>query len=306
MPVIAASIFEQLREFSFRGIAFPAQTTRLSFRHSHVQHKWADRDGAHVEATGRDPIEIDVSIPMRNFIAPGPMEKWTGPLYPTVFRALLTALLDRTTGLLRHPELGGLKCKPVSCDVRWDPNKRDGVDIDARFVESTDNATTIDTAIASKSPIANAVQTGADLDNQIASIPSLPQTPPGTLSFADSMRSLQAITDQASLVSAKVQGTVNGVIYRLNVMENSAIAAKNAKYWPVITSCEALKSTLRDLQKSMLVATRSILFYVTPAVITLGQVSITTGAKIADLIALNPTLAASAAIPAQTLVRYYG
>jgi prophage DNA circulation protein len=306
MPVASASIFEDLREFSWRSIGFPVSGTRFSFRQDHAEHKWPDRDGAHIEATGRSPLQIEARIPLRNGIAPGHNETWTGPLYPTVFRTLLAALLDRTTGDLNHPELGVIACKCESADVSWDPGRRDGVDVDVRWIESTDSADSLIQTIAGKSPITTAIQFGADLDLQISQLPTIPQTPPTLPSFGDSMRSIQAIGDQAALASMRVSGVINNVLYRVQNVEDAATRLKSSQSWPVINSCERLKASINDLKRTLLVATKSIRFYITPGIVTLAQICVATNSKIADVLALNPQLAAKVTVDAQTLVRYYG
>lgn len=298
-------VYEQLREFSWRGISFPVGVTRFDFEHDQTEHRWADRDGASIEATGRGPLVISSHVPMRNNIAPGANETWTGPLYPVVFRSLLAALLDRTSGNLGHPELGTLTCKAKTVGCVWDPSKRDGVDLEIVWRQSTDSSDDLKDVIASPSPIAAAIQAGADLDAQVAEVPALPQPLPSDPSFEESMRSLQAISDQALLASRQVQGVIDRVTYRVQALSDSAVALKDAKLWPVINSSERIKAALYDLQRTMLVATKTISLYETPKDMTFAQLVVATGDKVADLLALNPKLAGRPFVKARTTIRYY-
>jgi len=302
----SASIFEELREFSWRGIGFPVSSTRFSFEHDQKDHAWADRDGVRIEPTGRGALLIHASIPLVNGIEPGPQETWQGPLYPTVFRSLVGALLDRSSGELQHPEFGKLTCCPKMADGEWVATLRDGVVLAATWRQTNAAEDELAQAIAAPSPITTAVQYGADLDAQLSASPALPQQPQFEPSFSDSMRSIQGAFDTVSLASAQVQGQIDHVVYRVNAIADAAVRAGDVQMWPVINSCERLKSAMADLRKTLLVANKKIAIFVTPTDLTLSQIAVTTKSKIADLLSLNPRLASLPVVTAQTAVRYYG
>ena len=62
----AANLFPLLLGFAFRSIGFPCSETKLEVRQDLVIHKFADRDGAHDESTGRHPFQITARIPFIN------------------------------------------------------------------------------------------------------------------------------------------------------------------------------------------------------------------------------------------------
>ena len=125
-----------------------------SLAHDQVVHKWADRDGAHVEATGRQPLQFRAAIPFKNAVLPGPGETWGNLfLYPDTFRLFLTAFATRTSGILQHPELGPLRAKPHAAEFMWAANVRDGCDCTATWTESFDDTVTeFQDVLARKSP----------------------------------------------------------------------------------------------------------------------------------------------------------
>lgn len=301
----SADIFTELREFSWRGIGFPVASTRFSFEHDQKDHAWADRDGVRIEPTGRGALLIHAAIPLVNGIEPGPMETWQGPLYPTVFRSLIAALLDRSSGELNHPEFGKLTCCPKMADGEWVATMRDGVVLSATWRQTNEAEDELAQAVAAPSPITTAVQYGAALDTQLAESPALPQLPQFEPSFSDSMRSIQGAFDSVSLASAQVQGQIDHVVYRVKALSDAAVRAGDVQLWPVINSCERLKSAMADLRKTLLVANKKIAIYLTTKPLTLAQIAITKQAKLGDLLSLNPRLAALPIVPEQTSVRYY-
>lgn len=334
------SVLEDLRECAFRGVTFPTTQIVTSVRQDHAIHKFPDRDGAHVEATGRAPLEFRITAPFRNGIAPGKSEaqspgRW-GALYPDHFRIkFLPAVLDRTTGDFQHPELGVIKAKVVSMDFTIDPHKRDGVDVDLTLIESFDSPDDLKSVVAKPSPIGTTLQFASDLDSQITQV--TPLQSPGNLftslqtlsnslaqqitdsmsqsqvfsgnvtnTFASVARLFQTVSDQGSLLSRQQAGRMDQLQYRVNAVEDSVYALKDPTLWPILNSSERLKASLADLKREIAnVATKQVSIYIVPGVQTLAQVAITTGNKVDDLIKLNPQLASAPTIARQTVVRYY-
>jgi len=301
---ILPSVFEQLLEFKWRHVSFPVSRFSTAIHQDHVQHKWPDRDGAHVEGTGRAPTQIRATALFRNGIAPGKAEKW-GVLYPTGFREFLVACADRTSGTLQHPELGNITCKVETCDVQWDSGRRDGVDVDVSWIESNDTTQDLAEALAQTSPIATTLQFAADLDEQIIQInPALKSTTEP--SFLDSVRELQGVFDQATLLAKKTVGQIDRVLYRIDSLQSSILGIKDATTWPAIQSIERLRASLFGVKKTLLVATKDIRFYIARDNTTFSMLATTLQAKVQDLINLNPSLTNSVSIPRGTPVRYYG
>lgn len=307
MGDLLPSVFELLLEMKWKGVSFPTSHLAIDLEHDLVEHKWPDRDGAHVEATGRSPLVFSATIPFRNGIAPGKTEKW-GILYPTGFRDFLTKAADRTVGDLQHPELGVIKCKLKSARVTYDPNKRDGADVDATWIESTETPEDLQKVLASSSPVGATLQFALDLDQQLLQLnPPLP-TPPGPPepSFGDAIRSIQGAFDQTSLLSRQIAGQIDHVAYRLSSLSDSVAAAKNVLFWPVTQSVEHMRASLNDLKSQLLVQNKQVSIYVVPAETTLANIAAFLGVRIDDIVKLNPLLVSSARVAARSTVRYYG
>src|ERR1700722_318099 len=121
-------LFAKLLEYKWKGVSFPVEDTELEIRQDLVIHRYADRNGAYVEGTGRHPPQTPARIPFLNTIYPAASESWPpGALYPQQFRLFLQACLDPTSGTLQHPELGALNCKVDVARSTWSGKVRSGV-----------------------------------------------------------------------------------------------------------------------------------------------------------------------------------
>jgi len=320
MADLLPSVFEGLHEMSWKGISFPTTHLALELDHDLVEHKWPDRDGAHIEATGLCPLVFHATICFRNGASPGKTETWGsggagsasspqnvngGALYPNVFRDFIGIASDRTKGPLLHPEFGTITCKLKSAHVAWDPTRRDGVDVEATWIQSTETPGDLNKILASPSPISSTLQFALDLDAQIIGIVK-PVSAAFEPSFGDAMRSIQAVFDQTSLISKQIGGQIDHVAYRLNSLSDSIAATKDCTSWPITQSIEHLRASLNDLKKQLLVANKAISIYVTPTNTTIGMICSYLGVQIADLIKLNPLLVTQVTVPARSVVRYYG
>ena len=306
---MATELFYQLLPFGWRTVSFPVSKFTTNLSQEHAVHKWPDRDGAHVEATGRLPLTFSATIPFLNGVATGPRERW-GVLYPDTFRSFLIACSDRTTGELQHPELGVIQAKFVSMTADWDALRRDGVIVTATWIESTDTPGDFDQVLASSSPATEVYIEAADLDTQLSQISPPPPWAINAMgngqSFLQAIQQLTAVSDQVTLLSKRAGGYVDNILYQVNRLENSVVAAKNAYYWPVVNSCERLKNALYNLKQQQLVAQKDVSIWIVPKDQTLAALCGTLGASAADLIKLNPTLMNGAPVIKQgTAVRYY-
>src|SRR5580700_9335962 len=132
------ALFAALLELRWKDISFPYASLRNRLRQDLVIHKFADRDGAHVEGLGRHPFEFTARVPMLNGLDAGPNEHWQRPLYPFVRDNLLRAALDKTSGILQHPELGPITCKLETLDWELKAEVRSGVWVDVTWLETDD------------------------------------------------------------------------------------------------------------------------------------------------------------------------
>lgn len=301
-----ADLFEQLQEFKWRDISFPASTFSVHLRHSLATHRYPNVDGANVEATGRDELVFRARIPFYNGVVPGKGETF-GILYPETYRKFLAAMADKSTGKLQHPELGLIECKPEECNTEWAADRRDGVTVDVTWVETEDQAVDTNAIFNSDSPITNVSLGALDLDASLGlaldQFPTLPKYQPD---FAATMRSITAISDQVSLLSQRVKGKLDGVAYRVENLSNSISKARSsvltAKLGP---STERLKAGIIDLRKTLGTTGKTIVFEVVRTPMTLANVAQNAGAPIVELIKLNNDLVREPVVAAGTIVRHY-
>jgi hypothetical protein len=307
---VIVDVLEQLLELKWRDVSTPSYDFDLDLEQDHVDHKWPDHDGAHVEATGRAPLIFSATIPFLNSVQPGLSETWnTGnqALYPTVFRAFFVAMATRSSGILQHPEFGDIQCKPRSAKCKWAAQRRDGCIVTATWKESLDDTVRqFQDVLARKSPVPEAQVAAQDLDEQIADYGNPLVTFDGdTTSYIDDISTITSAFDAVTLAQYQAGGYVDHVLYRVQALEDRVSAANDVTAWPLVTSCERMKSSLYDMKLLLLTSDRDVLNLTTEQDLTLGMLAVITGASITDLLDLNPRLAAKPVVSAGTKVRYY-
>ena len=302
-------LFSNLLEFSWRGVSFPIARTSLQISQDLVQHKFPDTDGAHVEGTGRAPLIFSATCLFRNNITKAKSESWaTGgtPLYPNAFRAFLTAFGDRTTGQLQHPELGFIACKPQTASMEWLATLRDGVDVQASWIETIDGAQNFADQLAAPSPLVSLYIEADDLDNQLVQYANpLLMSKDNGLSFLDAIRKIGSVFDQISLLNKQYGGYIDHVLYRVQALQDSVMSLRDNSSWPIINTCERLKSSLFGAKKQLLLATKDVSLFICPKDQTLAALCAILNNKVSDLVKLNPALGNSATVSFLTPVRYY-
>lgn len=301
-------VLSQLLEMKWRDVGFPVTEFTTSVAHDLAVHKWPDRDGAHVESTGRQPLTFRASIPFKNGVHPGPGETWGKQfLYPTVFRNFLTAFATRTSGFLQHPELGLIRCKPHTAEIKWGATSRDGCEVQASWIESLDDTVTeFQDILASKSPVADLILQADELDAQVATYPNTGlSVEVRSFSFVEAIKNITKSFNAITLASAKYGGYINHVSYRVSLLEDSVIRLRDNTAWPIIQSCERMKSSLHDLKKTALTTGRRIAFHTVDRSSTLAALTVITRGTVKDLLTLNPQLGRAPVISKGTIVRYY-
>jgi DNA circularisation protein N-terminus len=302
-------LFDQLLEFTWRGIGFPVVETEIELRQDLVIHKMVDRDSAHVEATGRAPMQFTARIPFLNRIAPGKAEKWVQPLYPTVWKQFFAACADKSTGPLRHPEIGDITCKCEIARTRWAGDVRSGVFVSVTWIETDDSIQNNDLAFSSPSPISNLQNAALDLDGGLFQVnPAItpqPYVPP--TSFQDLVRSIRSVFDQVTLSQKQFAGRIDNVIYQAQSLEDAFNRAVNASAlnWPLLLAAEQAKSACYDLKATQLTKGKRIAQYTTQKDASLGQVAAIIGAPITDIMALNPAYVQFPILQSGSVIRYY-
>lgn len=319
-------MFEQLLACSWRGIEFPISSMEFSFDQDLAEHKYWGSDGANVEATGRNPLIIKATIPFVNGIVPGKNERWL-TLYPNTFREFVTAFTDRTTGLLVHPEFGEIVCKPQSFSTTHEAARRDGVEVQATWIETLDDELRV---LQVDSPVQTARQIAKDLDASNADIVAL--VPEGQFpeeSFESLINKATGVVDSVSIAANLLINKPRQVIFRLEQFQNSVDRLRNVNTWPLKDAVERIKEKLLDISDAFssthtvvgtgsgsvnapppLVSTRrAVARLVTPQGnrMTASQIqaSLPVPNSMEELIALNPSLVARPEVAGGTLIRYY-
>lgn len=304
------TLFGSLLELQWRGIGVPYTETELDLRQDLVIHKFGDRDGAHVEATGRHPLQITARIPLINGLTAAASESWLGNTnYPVRWRDFFAACADRRSGLLQHPELGPLTVKCETAKTRWSADARAGVWVTVTWIESDDSGVDLEQDLSNKSPAAQVEISASDLDEQIASINPLlvPHLPTFGFSFTDLARAIRSVVDSVTILEKQAAGRLDNIIFQFTEMTDALNRAENASptNWPMFQSCERGKSAAYALKSQTLPPKRVTATVVVQKDETLSQVATDVGASVGDLIVLNPGLVGSAVVFRGTSVTYY-
>ena len=307
----AANPFPLLLGFAFRSIGFPCSETKLEVRQDLVIHKFADRDGAHVESTGRHPFQITARIPFINGLQRGPNESWpSSALYPLQWRAFFAACCDNTSGTLIHPELGALTVKVEHCSTVWSSKSRSGVDVEVSWIEDDDEAAELGASLDARSPLAGLLASAAAIDDQIADILADPSLGIAVLQPRTSMSSLVAGITASGGFSASLSvslGACNIAIANATAVQASLYtdANSNVLSWPLVLSCDQAIESARNTAATLQAKAATVSLYTVQKDSTLGQLAAVIPAGVGELCTLNPNLCSSPVVPAGTVVRYY-
>lgn len=304
------SLFAGLLELSWKGISFPYAKLRTRFRQDLAIHKFADKDGARIEGTGRAPIEITARVPLLNGLDAGINETWQRPLYPFVRDQLILACSDKSTGLLQHPELGrSLTCKVQTMEWELDAQVRSGVWVDFAWIETDDTGDSLDQALGVPSPLANAQAAANDLDSNLSNISSIvvpkPYVPP--ISFSDLVNQVRAVVDQTTSLEKSAAGRIDNIVYEANALTTSLNLAANASAlnWPLLQSAQRAKESAYDLKSSLLKKGKQVGYYTTQRDATLAAIACAIGCGVMDLISLNPAYAMAPLVAKGSVVSFY-
>ncbi len=299
-------MFKELLPFKWAFCSFPVSEMSIDLSQDIAEHKYWGKDGARLEATGRAPLVFTAKIPFRNGIFPGRGEQWAPSiLYPDGYRAFLSAMADRTTRELQHPELGVIKCKPVSCKTNWSGGRRDGVDVDATWKETTEDGE--ESAIERDSPATGYVEAG-ELDGHLSSAELrklAPKMPAYTPDLADTMRSIASFGDTISVFQKRATGRIDSLAYKVDRIAESMEGARNALTWPVDLAAMRLADSLTRLRKELVASGRALVLYTVPVASTLGAIAPQLGVPIEELLRLNPHLGRSLTVRGGRVVKYF-
>lgn len=317
-----AGEFETLLPFTWRGLHLPYTHISVSLAHDLVEHKYWGVNGARVEDTGVAPVRFSATIPICNSIYPGKNEKWfAGALYPDALRNFIIAFQERTTGLLQHPEFGEVSVKPERMDFEFTGDRQDSTEIKASWVETLDEKVLTKIQLPARLDIelaaADLEKSGQDL-RKLA--PGLPQFKEDFESLA---RKLTGLVDLVSVLSYRVLGIVNRIIYRAHLLETAIQRLtsgqmtqvtslrpftgykRQALLWPAMEALQRIQAGAYSVRKSAL-ASSGVGLYTVPAQTTLPGVlqALPSSVSVADVLKMNPDLARGPVVSKGSVVRY--
>jgi LysM repeat protein len=120
------------------------------------------------------------------------------------------------------------------------------------------------------------------------------------------MRSITAVTDQASLLSARVNGKIDGVAYRVKTLTASVEKARSSLLTATIQPhLTRLTASIADLRTTLGTTGKTLVLHVVRAPTTLAGIAVDAHAPVTELIKLNRDLVRSPVVNAGTVVRYY-
>lgn len=299
-------IFKQLRPFQWGDASFPVTEMKITLAHDLAEHKYWGQDGAKVEATGRQPLQFEATIPFHNGIFPGKGEAWDPrPLYPNGYRTFLLRMSERATNTLQHPELGPIKCKAKSCTTVWSGATQGGVTVQASWVETIDDALEFDI------PEITGVEAAGDLDNLLedegyARLKALvPQLPTFTPDFAATMRGITGKIDKVSLLQKRVAGKIDNVAHQMEQFTDSIESSRKAITWPLGQSTNRLASALVRLKEELVASGKTLILVTVTTPMTLARLCAGQKKAVDDILRLNPHLARTVVIPVGTVVKSF-
>lgn len=208
-------VFGAMLQASFRGVVFECQRAEIEINHATVVHTYPDRDGGRVENLGREPVPYRFKIPFLRGVDP--------VMYPQRWREFCAAFSDGSTGDLVHPELGVVRVKPTKSLHPWVPETRDGVVVDATFIESNEDGEAFARSLAQKAPYL--VVEAAFVKAKTALL-KLPQPPaPGLFDQLEKAKNalgaVAGTVNRARLAVDGVFGRVQGVVVAADAIMTS-------------------------------------------------------------------------------------
>jgi len=318
-------VLKTLQECSFRGVSFPATSIVESFGHDLPQHKAADRDGAFVENTGRNPFMFAITAPfIAASLARGQNETWDD-LYPGRFELLRAACIDRTTADFVHPLYGAFRVKISDWKSALNADERGGQTVDVTFIETRDDG---ETPAFTPSDKARATSAAADLDAKLGTLNPPPPSnsmPDEGVSWSSVVNTILTQLNSKTLQSKQALATIDRNIAKLSTLSDSinrsasvvvtdSRAATTTNLGPlgpgagsIWTSCQVLRCSLMDVRSQLSVnGNKTLSTYIVPRPMMLISLAMRLKNGTAEVLALNPGInRASFTIPANTIVKYY-
>jgi hypothetical protein len=309
-----ADALSRLPRITWRGITFPFDDLKTEFRHDIAEHMAPDVDGANVEGTGRRARVVSCKAIFLNrgavFETTGYLDSFGNvlPLFPDVFRLFVAAMEDRSVGDFYHPVRGAMRCRPVSGGDTISSKQRDGVVLECQWIETNEEDTI--PAAPQLGDLSMLTREARSLDAMLAALSPQPKAAAmPSMSFASLVAQTTGAFDSVTLAKNQATGKLDNIIAQVTRLQTSMVGAQDAAWLatmgPLMSTCERIKSALYARKATATAGQRAVSNYVVPMDQTLGAIANHLGAKVDDLLKLNPSAASAPVVKRSTLIRYY-
>lgn len=307
-------VLQQLGEAAWRGIQFPLAKWEFGFSQDQESHRFIFRDEQLIESLGLTNPTYRYMIPFREDIARGPHKN----LFTQVWPQFLAAALDRTKGILLDPFNGPVQCKLASLAATGEPNRRDGIDVEANFVTAPDedfNRTELGTQLSSiqgAEGMQHALDqnlSSSDLDDatkkKLADLNK--EASPATL---NPLQFATGAVNQVEVAGNKIAAQFGQVAIQAQTLDDGVRRLLRPDLAPIRSNARMLQLAALDLAKAPLGGNASrnkpIRLYVVQNDIGALSLAAKLGMSSQDLVKLNPTIARDTTVSAGSTVAYFG
>jgi hypothetical protein len=288
-------ILSQLPYLQYDGVIVPCEQNDLSFQHGLARHGQHGTDGELLEPTGRSSATMRFRIPFRTGIVFAVAGQ---PLFPETFTDFWNACLNGEPKKLLHPAFGVLQAACSSFSVVFDPNKRDGYDVDVEFVESVDEVSALSEANPA-GPIKRAVQLAAEFDEIKGTIDPEPEYDDGkTTDIFTAMKQLEGFIDLAQMSFQDCLGRINAAIDAVNGMIDTLDKAVSAPEQAVNNLLRSIEAALQDTKEKLSPSKKRVEYVVAERDIAVSDAASKSGMALDEFFKMNPKFAGKETIPA--------
>lgn len=303
--------FDKLNEMSwqpdgFERISFPITNLHTEIKHGLVEHKYPDRDGAHIEDVGMEPLKITCKALFYNNISRGPGETFPfGKMFPDHYNKFWKICQSRKSGILTHPFLNSITCNLSSMITDLSAERRDGVAVDLEWVQTIDaEIFDVQAVTVSESLLSDGVALLDEFNLAPVGIQKENKALSSTFSLTDAIDYVTSYVNAGELATKKVLGKIDAIIYHVDKLIDSIDRADSVTLSALKDKAQKVKSSVRETKQSLNHYLGTIRYYETVSPMTLGQICVVVKNGIVDLLRLNPNLAGKAIIPKNTIVKF--
>lgn len=323
-----ANIKAEVPELRWRSLGVPFRNANIAGKH--VQ---ARRPYPYLDVTAHEPVRRESEVVTAELLFLNTLEP---DLYPDRFRDYLAAIQDKSPGPLLHPARGLFRAVVTDYNVDFDEVTRAGVIVRVVWEEDREDAST-PPAEADVPPDAKETAREADAQYEIvrALYPTNEDAPIGTDDaitakgdaldaayeaafenvrlqyptgdggpstfeemFDQILGDVQSETIALSGKFAQAAGVVAAVLDAVELLQDPAL-------WPTMLAFREAHRAFSDLATKYGEGERPTGRFVTKREMPLDEIADALGAKVDDLVQLNPTLLSSPWVAEGQTVRYY-